>query len=151
MNAKRLLKLVDRFNDLVGEAVAEGEPLPMIDGVFPPEVRKHVARRYPPQVGDLLDELQERRDAAQEAIDDLDTTCAMIECVARLLDRAEVLQQLQGDLEGGDTLPPLLPEFLPDDTPAETASEHDDVGDDEATEAADAPATPDTPAELPHG
>lgn len=118
MNAKKLIKLSDRFRQAIGDAIADGEPLPMVDAIFPPALRKQLRKRYPHQVIDLLDDLQAQRDAAQEAIDELDMTVDTLEMFARLLERAEHLQALEGDLAGipeGGELPPLVPDWLPDD------------------------------------
>lgn len=121
MNAKQLIKLSDRFRQAIGDAIADGEPLPMVDAIFPPALRKRLGKRYPHQVVDLLDDLQAQRDAAQEAIDELDVTVDTLEMFGRLLERAERLQRLEGEIAGlqdGDELPPLIPDWVPDDAGA---------------------------------
>lgn len=122
MNANKIAKLADKYRQAIGDAVANGEPLPAVEAVFSLEVQKQLRKRYPHQVSDLLEDLAERQEAAQEAIEALDSTVDMLELLGKLLFQAEALVQMQAELADSNETEPLVPD--------DTGDDDDDEGDD---------------------
>ncbi len=116
MNASKIAKLADKYRQAIGDAVANGDPIPAVEAVFPLDVQKQLRKRYPHQVGDLLDDLTERAEGAQEAIEALDSTVDMLELLGGLLRQAEILVELQAEANDSDEPQPLVPETV---TPSE--------------------------------
>ncbi len=133
MNAKKIATLADTYRQRIGDAVANGDPIPVIESVFSLEVQKKLRKRYPDQVGDILDDLAERQEAAQEAIEALDRSVDMLELIGKLLMQAERLVAIEADLANTDELGPLVPETASapaDDAHHENAGDEDDDSDD---------------------
>jgi len=99
VNAKQLLAALEKFDDQCSEAFSEGEDFPVIEAVVPVAAQKILQRKYGEVPMSILEGINSRIEAVNEAMSDLDHELEVLKYVATGLADTEKLSQQIADME----------------------------------------------------
>lgn len=99
MNAKQLLTALEKFDDQCSEAFSEGEDFPAIEAVVSVADQKVLLRKYGEIPHSILQGVNDRIEAVNEAMSELDHELEVLKYVAKGLADTERLAQQVADME----------------------------------------------------
>lgn len=104
MNGKQLVKALEKFDDQMADAYSEGEDFPVIESVVPVDAVKVIRRKYGDVPAQILEGINEKVEALNEAMAELDHDLEVAKYIAKgLADTEELAQQV------ADQAPSMLP------------------------------------------
>lgn len=98
MNAKQLLRAVQRYRTECEKALEEGDSLPVIEAAIPLDMQKQITKKYADDdgvsiVSNVIDGINDKVEALNEAQNDFDCDLDLLEWIAKGLAASELLEQ----------------------------------------------------------
>lgn len=99
MNAGQLLKALEKFDDECSKAFSDGEDFPVIESVVPVDAQKVLLRKYGEVPHSVLQGINDKIEAVNEALSDLDSDLEILKYIASGIHDSEQLAQQIADMQ----------------------------------------------------